>query len=133
MKKKELRDRNGLTEAEFLSSYEPGDYVRPSVAADMVIFTVIINLLLSFFKLILTQPHPFVKHIVNGRNMNFSVHIPAIQLYFCYIISGFGYIFDNLCIFNMTFVTFCVILHSALLLHAIHGHSPNSRMAYIFV
>ena len=40
MKKKELRDRNGLTEAEFLSSYEPGDYVRPSVAADMVIFTV---------------------------------------------------------------------------------------------
>ena len=40
MKKKELRDRNGLTEAEYLSSYEPGDYVRPSVAADMVIFTV---------------------------------------------------------------------------------------------
>ena len=37
--KKELRDRNGLTEAEFLSSYEPGDYVRPSVAAGMVIFT----------------------------------------------------------------------------------------------
>ena len=29
MKKKELRDRNGLTEAEYLSSYEPGDYVRP--------------------------------------------------------------------------------------------------------
>lgn len=40
MKKNELRDRNGLTEAEFLSRYEPGDYVRPSVAADMVIFTV---------------------------------------------------------------------------------------------
>ena len=33
MKKKELRDRNGMTEAEFLSNYEPGDYVRPSVAA----------------------------------------------------------------------------------------------------
>lgn len=37
---KELRDKDGLTEAEFLSRYEPGDYVRPSVAVDMVIFTV---------------------------------------------------------------------------------------------
>lgn len=37
---KELRDKDGLTEAEFLRRYEPGDYVRPSVAVDMVIFTV---------------------------------------------------------------------------------------------
>lgn len=36
----ELRDRNGLTEKEFLDRYQPGDYPRPSVAADMVIFTV---------------------------------------------------------------------------------------------
>ncbi len=36
----ELRDKNGLTEAEFLASYQPGDYPRPSVATDMVIFTV---------------------------------------------------------------------------------------------
>ncbi|MCI8649793.1 MAG: NUDIX hydrolase [Anaerotruncus sp.] len=36
----ELRDKNGLTEQEFLQQYEPGDYVRPSMAADMVIFTV---------------------------------------------------------------------------------------------
>ena len=35
-----LRDRNGLTEEEFLRQYKPGDYERPSVAADMVIFTV---------------------------------------------------------------------------------------------
>ena len=35
-----LRDRNGLTEEEFLKNYDPGDYVRPSVAADMAIFTV---------------------------------------------------------------------------------------------
>ena len=35
-----LRDRDGLTEEEFLAAYEPADYVRPSVAADMVIFTV---------------------------------------------------------------------------------------------
>ena len=33
-------DHNGLTEEEFLAAYEPGDYERPSVAADMVIFTV---------------------------------------------------------------------------------------------
>lgn len=36
----ELRDKNGLTEAEYMDQYEPGDFVRPSVAADMVIFTV---------------------------------------------------------------------------------------------
>lgn len=36
----ELRDKNGLTEAEFLAAYQPGRYPRPSVAADMVIFTV---------------------------------------------------------------------------------------------
>lgn len=35
-----LRDRDGLTEAEFLAAYQPGDYKRPSVATDMVIFTV---------------------------------------------------------------------------------------------
>lgn len=40
MRKEERRDRDGLTEAEYLSRYEPGDFVRPSVAADMVIFTV---------------------------------------------------------------------------------------------
>lgn len=35
-----LRDKDGLTEKEFLEQYEPGDYPRPSVATDMVIFTV---------------------------------------------------------------------------------------------
>lgn len=35
----EPRDRNGLTEREFLEQYRAGDYERPSVAADMVIFT----------------------------------------------------------------------------------------------
>lgn len=34
----ELRDRNGLTEKEFLIQYRPGDYPRPSVAVDLVIF-----------------------------------------------------------------------------------------------
>lgn len=36
----EIRDKNGLTEREFLAAYRPGDYARPSVAADLVIFTV---------------------------------------------------------------------------------------------
>lgn len=35
----EIRDTNGLTEKEFLAQYRPGDYERPSVATDMVIFT----------------------------------------------------------------------------------------------
>ena len=35
----EIRDKNGLTEKEFLERYQPKDYERPSVATDMVIFT----------------------------------------------------------------------------------------------
>lgn len=35
-----LLDRDGLTEREFLERYREGDYERPSVATDMVIFTV---------------------------------------------------------------------------------------------
>lgn len=35
-----MLDRDGLTEREFLAQYRPGDYERPSVAADTVIFTV---------------------------------------------------------------------------------------------
>lgn len=35
----QLRDKNGLTEQEFLASYHAGDYPRPSMAVDMVIFT----------------------------------------------------------------------------------------------
>ncbi|TYA12239.1 NUDIX hydrolase [Paenibacillus faecis] len=36
----DLKDRDGLTEREFLEQYRAGDFERPSVAADMVIFTV---------------------------------------------------------------------------------------------
>ncbi|WP_178022111.1 NUDIX domain-containing protein [uncultured Paenibacillus sp.] len=36
----DLLDRDGLTEREFLEQYRVGDYERPSLAADMVIFTV---------------------------------------------------------------------------------------------
>lgn len=34
----ELRDKNGLTEAEFLERYRPKDYARPSVTADIAVF-----------------------------------------------------------------------------------------------
>lgn len=35
-----MLDRDGLTEKQFLEQYHAGDYERPSVAADMAIFTV---------------------------------------------------------------------------------------------
>lgn len=34
----ELRDQNGLTEAEFLAAYRPGDWPHPSVTADILVF-----------------------------------------------------------------------------------------------
>lgn len=34
----ELRDKNGLTEKEFLEQYKPGDYPRPSMTVDILIF-----------------------------------------------------------------------------------------------
>jgi len=36
----DLLDRDGLTEREFMERYQAGDYERPSVAADIVVFTV---------------------------------------------------------------------------------------------
>ena len=36
----ELVDKNGLTEEEYLKNYRPGDYERPSVTVDMLIFAV---------------------------------------------------------------------------------------------
>ena len=32
-----LKDKNGLTEEEFLRQYKPGDYERPSVTVDIAI------------------------------------------------------------------------------------------------
>lgn len=34
----ELRNRDGLTEAEFLINYHPRDYPRPSLTADVIVF-----------------------------------------------------------------------------------------------
>ena len=35
-----LRNKDGLTEEEFLAAYRPGDYERPSNTVDMLLFTV---------------------------------------------------------------------------------------------
>ncbi len=35
-----IKDKKGLTEKEFLDQYRPGDYERPSVAVDILLFTV---------------------------------------------------------------------------------------------
>ena len=36
----EVRDQNGLTEAEFIRQYDPNRYEKPAVTVDMLIFTV---------------------------------------------------------------------------------------------
>ena len=34
------RNKNGLTETEFLEQYEPQNYEKPSVTTDMLLFTI---------------------------------------------------------------------------------------------
>ena len=54
----ELRDKNGLTEAEFLRQYQPGKYERPSVTVDILVF----SKTPSSWKLLLVQRkgHPYL-------------------------------------------------------------------------
>lgn len=40
MRKDELKNKDGLTEEEFLLRYNPGDFERPSVTVDMLLFTI---------------------------------------------------------------------------------------------
>lgn len=55
---KEYRNKDGLTEKEFLEGYTPGDYDRPSVTVDMLIFTIDNNDLKLL--LIKRKDHPFI-------------------------------------------------------------------------
>lgn len=55
---KEYRNKDGLTEKEFLERYIPGDYDRPSVTVDMLIFTIDNNDLKLL--LIKRKDHPFI-------------------------------------------------------------------------
>ena len=40
MEQNQLRNKQGLTEEEFLAQYKPSDYPRPSVTVDMLLFTI---------------------------------------------------------------------------------------------
>lgn len=57
-----MQDRNedGLTEAEFLEHYQPGDYERPSVSVDTLIFTIDEGKLEVL--LIKRRNHPYINH-----------------------------------------------------------------------
>lgn len=54
----ELRDESGRTEEEFLASYSPKDYPRPSLTADIVIYDKDTNSVL----LIKRKGHPYLGH-----------------------------------------------------------------------
>lgn len=56
----EKRNKNGLTEKEFLEQYNPGNYERPSVTVDMMVLSM--DELLSSLKILLIQRgnHPFM-------------------------------------------------------------------------
>jgi len=51
MKNSALTNKQGLTEKEFLSTYDAGQYERPSVTVDMLVFTVMNELKESYRKL----------------------------------------------------------------------------------
>lgn len=56
-----LRDKNGLTEAEFLAAYSPKDYPRPSLTADICVFRKTSEKGLELL-LIQRGGHPFLGH-----------------------------------------------------------------------
>lgn len=56
---KDARNKDGLTEEEFLASYNPGDYPRPSVTTDMILFTLDTNYNLNVL-LIQRKDHPYI-------------------------------------------------------------------------
>jgi ADP-ribose pyrophosphatase YjhB (NUDIX family) len=61
MQSSEKRNADGLTEKEFLANYRPGDYDRPSVTVDMLIFGM--DKSLDNLKVLLIQRknHPFIE------------------------------------------------------------------------
>ncbi len=54
------RDKNGLTEEEFLQAYKPGDYDRPSVTVDMVVYRLKEDLSSLQLLLIRRKNHPYI-------------------------------------------------------------------------
>lgn len=56
----EKRNANGLTEQEFLSQYNPGDYERPSVTVDMMVLRMKEDFKCLQILLILRKDHPCI-------------------------------------------------------------------------
>lgn len=56
----DIKNKNGLTEKEFLEQYRPGDYDRPSVTVDMLLLGM--NKTLDSLKILLIQraDHPYI-------------------------------------------------------------------------
>lgn len=78
----EIKNSKGLTEKEFLESYNPGDYKRPSVTVDMPIFTILNEKTDNYRKLskkslnillIKRNDHPFINQwALPGGFVNFG-------------------------------------------------------------
>ena len=69
----EERNCDGLTEQEFLERYHPGDYERPSVTVDTLIFTIAMNEKVPKLELLLIKrnDHPFINRwAIPGGFMN---------------------------------------------------------------
>lgn len=60
----EIKNKDGLTEKEFLEQYNPGDYPRPSVTTDMIILTTEGNPVITDLKILLIKrkDHPYINH-----------------------------------------------------------------------
>lgn len=54
------RNAAGLTEAEFLANYNPGDYERPSVTVDMMVLRIKQDFSCLQILLIKRKDHPFI-------------------------------------------------------------------------
>lgn len=57
----EKRNKDGLTESEFLEQYNPGDYERPSVTVDMMVLRMKEDLSCLQTLLIQRKNHPFIE------------------------------------------------------------------------
>lgn len=58
----EFKDKNGLTEAEFLAAYDPNRYEKPAVTVDMMVLRMKEDLSAMQILLIKRKNHPFINH-----------------------------------------------------------------------
>lgn len=58
----EFRDKNGMTEEEFLKAYDPDKYKKPAVTVDMMVLRMKEDLSAMQVLLIKRKGHPFINH-----------------------------------------------------------------------